>query len=115
MARVIAALDKLRRTGMLDSIAQGHIRYGRDVAYSKRQVARNNGTLVVGTNANYKPYEYFADGKVVGIDIDIVQAICDELGMTLSIEEMAFESIITAVQSGKVELDASAFTVTPET
>lgn len=114
MARVDAALDKLRRTGMLDSIARGHIRYGRDVAYSKRQVARNNGTLVVGTNANYKPYEYFADGKVVGIDIDIVQAICDELGMTLSIEEMAFESIITAVQSGKVDLGASAFTVTPE-
>jgi polar amino acid transport system substrate-binding protein len=114
ITRIDRALDRLRRAGTLDSIAHQHIHRGKDVAYTRRDVARNNGTLVVATNANYKPYEYFADGKVVGIDIDIMQAVCDELGMTMEVEEMAFESIITAVQTGKVDVGASAFTVTPD-
>jgi polar amino acid transport system substrate-binding protein len=55
----------------------------------------------MGTNAEFPPYEFYEADKVVGIDAEIAQAIADKLEMTLVIEDMAFDSIITAVDTGK--------------
>ena len=54
-------------------------------------------TLTVGTNAEFPPYESYEDGQIVGIDMDIMRAVSDELGMELKIEDMAFDSIIPAI------------------
>lgn len=72
------------------------------------------GTLVMGTNAQFPPYEFYQDNKIVGIDADIAQAIADKLGMKLEIEDMAFDAIVPAVVSGKVDLGAAGMTVTDE-
>lgn len=82
--------------------------------YQKKNVVRKNGTLSVATNAEFKPYEYYDQGEVVGIDIDIMQAICDKLGMALQIENMDFDAIITAVTSGKADVGAAGMTVTKD-
>lgn len=71
-------------------------------------------TLVMATNAEFPPYEYHEGDKIVGIDVDIAQAICDELGKELVIEDMAFDSIITAVTTGKADFGAAGLTVTPD-
>ena len=55
------------------------------------------GTLVMATNAEFPPYEYYEGENVVGIDADIAAAVADKLGMELKIEDMAFDSIIPAV------------------
>ena len=52
--------------------------------------------------------------KIVGIDVDIMQAICDQLGMTLEIENMEFDSIISAVESGKADVGVAGLSVTPD-
>lgn len=70
------------------------------------------GTLVMGTNAQFPPYEFYQDNKIVGIDADIAQAIADKLGMKLEIEDMAFDAIVPAVVSGKVDIGAAGMTVT---
>ena len=70
--------------------------------------------LVMATNAEFPPYEYYDGDDVVGIDVDFAQAIADKLGMELSVEDMAFESIIPAVQSGKADFGAAGMTVTEE-
>ena len=44
--------------------------------------------------------------------MDIMQAVCDKLGMELKIEDMAFDSVIPAVSTGKVDIGASGVTVT---
>ena len=75
--------------------------------YVKKDVDRLNGTLKVGTNAEFPPYEYYEDNKVTGIDMDIMQAIADELGMDMQVEDMQFDSIIAAVSSGKVDVGAA--------
>ena len=62
------------------------------------------GTLVMATNAEFPPYEYHDNNEIVGIDVEIAQSIAEELGMTLQIEDMAFDSIILAVNSGKALL-----------
>ena len=72
------------------------------------------GTLVMATNAEFPPYEFYEGKEVVGIDADIAAAIAEELGMKLEIEDMAFDSIITAVSSGKADIGAAGMTVTED-
>lgn len=76
--------------------------------------SQKGDTLVMATNAEFPPYEYREGDKIVGIDADIAQAIADELGMTLKIEDMQFDSIVTAVQSGKADFGAAGMTVTED-
>jgi len=75
------------------------------------------GVLVMGTNATFPPYEFIsdADGEtIVGIDAEIAAAIAEKLGLELRIEDMDFGSIITAVQTGKIDMGMAGMTVTEE-
>ncbi|MCI5479694.1 MAG: basic amino acid ABC transporter substrate-binding protein [Lachnospiraceae bacterium] len=72
------------------------------------------GTLVMATNAEFPPYEYHDNNEIVGIDVEIAQSIAEELGMTLQIEDMAFDSIILAVNSGKADIGVAGMTVTED-
>ena len=73
------------------------------------------GDLVMATNAEFPPYEMRdEDNNIVGIDVEICQAIADELGRNLVIEDMAFDSIITSVTTGKADLGAAGITVTED-
>ena len=74
----------------------------------------DNGTLVMATNAYFQPYEYYEGDKIVGIDAEIAEAIAEKLGMTLKIEDMQFDSILTAVQEGSVDFGMAGMTVTEE-
>ena len=87
---------------------------GKNPYIPQKDVVRKNGTLSVATNAEFKPYEYFDQGEIVGIDIDIMQAICDKLGMALEVQNMDFDAIITAVSSGKADVGAAGMTVTED-
>ena len=73
-------------------------------------------TLTMGSSCDFPPYEYYHDetGEIVGIDVEIAQAVCEKLGVELKIEDMQFDSIIAAVVSGKVDFGMSGFTVTEE-
>lgn len=72
------------------------------------------GILTMGTNAAFPPYEYYEGDTVVGIDAEIAQAIAEKLGLSLEIVDMDFNSIITAVQSGKVDVGIAGMTVDPD-
>ena len=68
----------------------------------------------MATNAEFPPYESIEGGKIVGIDADIMQAVADKLGMELEIENIAFDSIIPELQSGKADIAAAGMTVTED-
>lgn len=74
----------------------------------------DGATLTMATNAEFPPYEYMDSNEIVGIDVDIAKAICDKLGMTLAIDNIAFDSIIPAVQSGKADVGVAGMTVTED-
>ncbi len=76
--------------------------------------ANDNKTLVMATNAAFPPYEFVENNKIVGIDAEIAGAIADKLGMKLVIEDMEFDSIIPAVQSGKADIGVAGMTVTED-
>lgn len=110
------ALKTLKENGTLDKIVKNWIGEdaGKDPYKSPDDVKRDNGKLVMATNAEFPPYESIKDGKVVGIDADMMQAVCDELGMELEIENIEFDSIIPEIQSGKADVGAAGMTVTPD-
>lgn len=73
------------------------------------------GKLVMLTNAAFPPFEYLgADGKVAGVDVDIAEAIAQELGVTLEVVDMDFDGIVMAVQSGQGDLGVAGMTNTEE-
>ena len=72
------------------------------------------GTLTMATNAYFPPYEYYEGDKIVGIDAEIAEAVAAKLGLQLVIEDMEFDSIITAVQTGKADMGLAGMTVTEE-
>lgn len=80
----------------------------------KEDVAGAGDKLVMATNAEFPPYEFHDGDEIVGIDAEFAAAIAEKLGMELTIEDMAFDSLIPAVQSGKVDFSAAGMTVTPE-
>ncbi len=71
-------------------------------------------TLIMATNAEFPPYEYHEGNDIVGIDAEIASAICEDMGATLSITDIAFDSIIPEVQSGKADFAAAGMTVTED-
>lgn len=74
----------------------------------------SKGTLVMATNAEFPPYEFHEGGEIVGIDVEIARAIATEMGMDFEIEDIAFDSIIPEVTSGKADFGAAGLTVTED-
>lgn len=73
-----------------------------------------NGTLVMGTNADFPPFEFIEYGQIVGLDPDIARAIGDLLGYQIEISDMDFAGIILAVQTGTVDFGMAGMTITEE-
>lgn len=77
-------------------------------------VTAKEGVLTMATNAEFPPYEYRENDAVVGIDAEIAALIAEKLGLELEIVDVAFESIIPGVQSGKYDMGMAGMTVNEE-
>lgn len=112
-----AALEKLEKDGTLDHIKDAWIMGEAKVTAYEGQDKDSyaDGVLKMITNAEFPPYENITeDGQIVGIDIDIMKAVCDELDMKLEVENTAFDSVIVSVERGMSSAAASGITITPE-
>ena len=72
------------------------------------------GTLVMATNAEFPPYEYHDNNEIVGIDAEIMKAVAEKMECQLKIEDIAFDSIIPEVTSGKADVGVAGMTVTED-
>ncbi len=70
--------------------------------------------MIMATNAEFPPYEYIDGDNYFGIDVEVAKIIADKLGYDLIIENVAFDSIIPGVQSGKYTMGMAGMTVTDE-
>ena len=134
------AIRILKANGVIDSIVNRHLERGIAVAYTPKASADKlnsssdaphpsdakkmgpealqklglKKSLRFATNATFEPFEYYQDGKIVGIDVDVANAIGDVLGVDVEILDMEFDAIITSVQAGKADAGIAGITVTPE-
>ena len=75
---------------------------------------RREDKLIMVTEAGFAPYEYYSDGKIVGVDVDIAREIAREMGKRLVVKDVSFDSIITEVKSGKSDIGAAGISYTEE-
>ena len=74
----------------------------------------SKGKLIMATNASFPPYEFYKGTEIVGIDVEIAQAIANKLGYDFEVADMEFDAIISAVNSGKANFGLAGMTVTEE-
>ena len=75
---------------------------------------QETGKLVVATSPDFPPFENLEGGKVVGIEVELMEMICAELGVELVLEQINFDAVLTGVQSGKYDCGMSGISVTPK-
>ena len=86
-----------------------------DAATDEGYTLVSDGKLTIGTSAEYEPFEYMEDGEYKGFDLELAQAIADDLGLDLQIENVDFDTIVPGVASGaKYDIGIAAITATPE-
>ena len=73
-----------------------------------------DGTITAATSPDFPPFENLENGEVVGIEIDILKKICEELNYEFKIEQIDFDSVIPGVQEGKYTCGMSGITVTED-
>ncbi len=84
------------------------------IAFFMSGCTKREDQLVLATEAGFAPYEYYEDGEVVGVDIDIAKEIAKELGKELVIKDVSFDFVINEVKSGKADFAAAGISITPE-
>lgn len=75
---------------------------------------RNKNELVMVTEAGFAPYEYYEDGKIVGVDIEIAEEIAKAMGKELVVKDIFFDSIINELKSGKADMALAGMSITEE-
>ena len=117
LSKVNDVILELKADGTLEKIIDNYIpdkTTGETVPFTYEQKVTEGDKLIMATNAQFPPYEFYQDGKIVGIDVEIAKAIADKLGKVLVIEDIEFDAIISAVSSGKADIGLAGFTVTDE-
>ena len=77
----------------------------------KRQAQK----LVVGTSADYEPFEYVdSNGNYTGFDVELMQEIAKRTGTEIEWQDIAFDGLIGSLQTGKIDAIIAAMSATPE-
>jgi polar amino acid transport system substrate-binding protein len=101
----------LAGTGAAGVLSVASIRPARADALDE---VKKRGTLIIGTEAAYVPYEFFKDGKIVGYDPDIADLMVPKIGAKAQFIDTAWSGIIPALYAGKFDCIISAMTITKE-
>lgn len=114
LTKLNTAIAELKADGTFDKITKYYLGFDGGEQYQKVEGINYKGDLKVATHAEFKPYEFKEEGKFLGIDMDVMQAVADKLELKLVINDIAFDAILISVQTGKDDVGASAITVTDE-
>lgn len=110
-------LARIKADGTTDQIADAIINQNEEAmaTLQAKEVPASDKTLIMGTNAEFPPFEYRNDqNEVEGYDVEIAKEIARDAGAQLTIEDMAFDSLIGALSSGKIDMILAGMTVTEE-
>ena len=75
---------------------------------------KDDSKLILVTEAGFAPYEFYQNGEIVGVDIDIAKEIAKELGKELVVKDVSFDFLINEVKSGKADFAAAGISITDE-
>lgn len=85
-----------------------------DIMQREGGFGRGTDVLVMGTNAGFKPFEYKQGDEIVGFDVDLAREIARSMDKELVIEDMSFDGLLPALDSGQVDMVVAGMSVTPD-
>ena len=85
-----------------------------DIMRRETVVSKDTNVLVMGTNATFKPFEYKDGDTVVGFDVDLAEEIAKSIDAELKIEDMSFDGLLPALESGQIDLAVAGMSVTED-
>ena len=117
VAAVNDVIKNATESGLIETIRKAYI--DKDAAalaeLEALEAPKGSEKLIMGTNAEFAPFEFQDDnGAIVGYDIEIAKEIARVMGRELVIENMAFDSLIAALNSGKVDMVIAGMTANDE-
>ncbi|MCC8077182.1 MAG: transporter substrate-binding domain-containing protein [Oscillospiraceae bacterium] len=96
-------------------VVDANVTSASDAAEAAGLTTINEGKLTISMSADFPPYESLDDsGNIVGIEVDIMNLIAEQLGLELQIDDMDFDSALLAVQQGKSDMVVSGVSITDE-
>ena len=108
-------LERIKEDGTFQTFLDAYIpETGERKALPERTATNYDETIVMGTNAEFEPFEYMEGDQIVGFDVEVVKEIGADLKQNLKIENMNFDSLINALVSGKIDMIIAGMTVTEE-
>jgi amino acid-binding protein len=85
-----------------------------DILQREGGFGKSDDVLVMGTNAGFKPFEYKQGNEIVGFDVDLAKEIARSMNKELRIEDMSFDGLLPALESGQIDMAVAGMSVTPE-
>jgi ABC-type amino acid transport substrate-binding protein len=88
---------------------------GQAAPKNKLEEIKSKGKMVVGTSADYAPFEYKDENdNFVGFDMDLIREIAKRMGVEADIQDMSFDSLVAAVETGKIDVAIASMAATEE-
>lgn len=107
-------IEAMKADGRYEALLNAFMPADGNVKIPEVEKKAGNGTVRMGTNAAFFPFEYTEGSQVVGFDATMAQYIANDYGKTLEIQDMAFDGLIAALQSDAIDFIAAGMTATEE-
>lgn len=114
LATINATIAMLRSNGGYEKLVMAYMPTDGNIVVPMMDMMGTNGTVKLGTNAAFPPFEYVDGTNIVGFDITMGQYIANDLNKELEVVDMAFDSLIAALDSGVIDFVAAGMSVTEE-
>lgn len=107
-------IENMKADGRYEALINSFMPADGNVKIPSVEKVAGNGTVRMGTNAAFFPFEYTEGSEVVGFDATMAQYIANDFGKNLEIQDMAFDGLIAALQSDAIDFIAAGMTATEE-
>ena len=114
LASINKTINDIKASGDYDKLMQAFMPADGNIKVPEAVPTTGNGSVKLGTNAAFPPFEYVDGKNIVGFDISMGQYIAQTCGEKLEIVDMAFDSLIPALSSGAIDFIAAGMSVTEE-
>lgn len=115
LEKINATLKRIKEDGTYDKFSNAYMPEEGDLKpLPERPASSATETIKMGTNAEFEPFEYRDNERIVGFDIEIANEIANDMGKKLEVEDMNFDSLVAALTTKKVDMVIAGMSVTEE-
>ena len=113
LSKINETINNMKKNGEYEALVNAFMPADGNIVIPASE-ATSGDKVILGTNAAFPPFEYVDGKNIVGFDITMGEKIAKNAGMKLEVMDMAFDSLIPALQAGTIDFIAAGMSVTEE-